>query len=202
MAHPTKLPAVLVAAALLSTGCGSADEAGRASAAKATEPIAGIEPVAQRPDTVEPTATGSTAPVAPPEDEVLLARKGVIREATVELELLAPRRHRSTVTVSTRLRHIDPWTEPFAVGPTFDDGIEQGGVRDTADGIYLIDMHNGRKHLVARHVSGRCLCDRALARTELSLGEETTISATFAAPPAAVDVFVPGFGTFPDVPLG
>ncbi len=76
---------------------------------------------------------------------------------------------------------------------------------DTLDDIYLVDGANRKKYLVGRDAQNLCTCDTDLGRGFISAGAPLTLSATFGAPPPdvrAVDVFVPRFGTFKDVPLG
>jgi hypothetical protein len=73
------------------------------------------------------------------------------------------------------------------------------------DGIYLIDRAHAEKYLVARDPDNRCICDAGLANTGVNVGAPLNLSATYAAPPPsvhAVDVVVPRFGTFANVPLG
>ncbi|HET8537226.1 MAG TPA: hypothetical protein VFL73_08620 [Solirubrobacteraceae bacterium] len=93
----------------------------------------------------------------------------------------------------------------------FDDGDTQP-IRNSdsnengysVDGIYLLDRAHGQKYLVARDPDGRCICDTGLEGRRVADGS-ITLSATYGAPPpnvTAVDVVVPHFGTFANVPLG
>lgn len=100
------------------------------------------------------------------------------------------------------------------VGSELDDGIFQestapdadsiiGG--STLDGVYLVDGTNRKKYLVGRDARNLCTCDSDLGSAFVAVDAPVTLSATFGAPPPdvrAVDVFVPRFGTFKDVPLG
>ena len=75
----------------------------------------------------------------------------------------------------------------------------------TLDGIYLVDGQNRKKYLVAHDSAGQPLTDSSLSGTFVEPGQFVTLSATLAAPPAdvaAVDVFIPHFGTLAGVPIG
>jgi hypothetical protein len=81
------------------------------------------------------------------------------------------------------------------------DSEENGA---SLNGIYLIDAAHGQKYLVAQDADGRCLCDVDLSDTWVESDAPLNLSATFGPPPPGVhsiDVFVPHFGTFADVPL-
>jgi hypothetical protein len=81
------------------------------------------------------------------------------------------------------------------------DSEENGA---SLNGIYLVDAAHGQKYLVARDADGRCLCDVDLSDTWVESDAPLNLSATFGPPPPGVhsiDVFVPHFGTFADVPL-
>ena len=99
-----------------------------------------------------------------------------------------------------------------SVDRAFDDGIVQP-IRGSdskengfsVDGIYLIDPRHAQKYLVARDADNRCICDVDLSDSGFAKQRPLNLSATYGAPAAdvqSVDVFVPHFGTFSDVPLG
>ena len=73
-----------------------------------------------------------------------------------------------------------------------------------ADGAYLIDAVNKQRYLPARDSQGACVCSMLKHYTQLEAGNSMMFSATFKAVPAGVDtvgVFIPGAGTFTDVPV-
>lgn len=179
---------------LLLAGCG---------AAASSRPVARPAPVAARTVTVpKPKAAASR-------DRVIAARNGQMEHLAVRLEIT--QLERSGTTTSLGLRLVNKGGLDLDVKNAFDDGVTQPirGSRSRAngysiDGIYLIDRERGMKYLVARDTDGRCICDAGLADTSLAYGS-VPLSATFGAPPpdvTAVDVVVPHFGTFANVPLG
>jgi hypothetical protein len=97
------------------------------------------------------------------------------------------------------------------IGSALDDGVVErirgSESRENAfsvDGIYLIDRTNAQKYLVARDANNRCVCDAGLGTTSVGQLSPLNMSATYAAPPPGVrvvDVVVPLFGTFANVPL-
>lgn len=159
-----------------------------------------------------PTATQTVAvpkPKAFTIDRVIAGRSGQINSNDVRLEITHLERTGSTISVSLRLTSESVFAPP--IGKTLDDGetqpirnsssLENG---DSVDGVYLLDRTHGQKYLVARDPDGRCICDVGVG--EIQVGNQPiTLSATYGAPPpdvTAVDVVVPHFGTFANVPLG
>lgn len=156
-------------------------------------------------------ARAADPPVAAPDGE-LASRRGTLDDEEVRLTLTQLRRTGTATSLGIRLtKPTNNWNA--AVAGAFDDGAtqpirgsesEENGT--SLDGIYLIDAVNGRKYLVARDGDGRCVCDAGLKETFVDDdGAPLNLSATFGAPPPdvhAIDVFVPHFGTFANVPLG
>lgn len=143
-------------------------------------------------------------------DRVIAARVSTMEVYPVRLQIVHLDREGSTTSLGLRL------TSRATLGPyvsnRLDDGVTQP-VRNSdsqengssLDGIYLIDRTHGEKYLVARDADNRCICDSELGDTRLTNLGPLHLSATFGAPPddvTAVDVFVPHFGIFANVPLG
>lgn len=196
----TTIAAVL---ALLSVpGClGGDDEQAAEPAPKETETAA------------EPQATSTTPggeQVEVPE-EALASRDGAISGTPVKLELLELKRGGETSVLTFRIATVGG--DEVQIGEKFDDGADQKieGASNTdaplnvtsMDGITLVDTQNRKRYLVGRDSKGVCACDSGLGGVFLG-SDPVILSATYAAPPAdisAMDVLVPGFGTFKDVPV-
>lgn len=201
---------VAVLLALAAAGCGGDDEEPTAATTAGGTEEAGTE--------TTPTVTtgASTAPEqAPPqEEEVIASRESTVGSEPVSLEILSLRRSDAVVNLTFRLRLVGADTATSnrraQVSGTFandvyekaEDGTSTGG--HTLDGISLIDTKNRKRHLVARDSTGHCVCDVNLSSAFVRVDAPLTLSATFGAPPddvSAMDVVVPKFGTFSDVPL-
>ena len=176
-------------------GCGSS----------AAPPVAGAPAAAREP---------AVAPVNAPklvEADPVATRTTTVQDERVSLALLPVRRRGRTATVSFVL--TTKVEEPFDLYTSFDDGALQrvstpgrldARTVDTSDGISIVDTGNAKRYLVARDGEGVCVCTRDLATVELDAGTPARISATFGAPPPAtrvVDVDIPLYGTFADVPI-
>ena len=143
-------------------------------------------------------------------DRVIASRTGAISDFPARLEITHLERTGDTTSLSIRLTSEDPVMAPY-LGGSLDDGqtqpirgsgSEENG--DSVDGVYLLDRAHGRKYLVARDPEGRCICDAGIGDMRVS-DSSVTLSATYGAPAPdvhAVDVVVPRFGTFANVPLG
>lgn len=152
-----------------------------------------------------PAPTGASAPA-------LASRDGMLGDHPIKLEIAELKRSGFTTTLMLRL--TNPTDNGAQVADNFDDGIFQkirtpgassidGG--DSLDGIYLIDTVNRKKYLVGRDSDNACTCDSDLGNAFVYNEGPLLLSAIYGAPPPAVksvDVFVPKFGTFKDVPLG
>jgi len=197
---------VLLLGAAVLTGCGGAGTDG--GAARRTADGSARQPS-------PPTATGEAAGGVTgvlPDPPSLASRRGRVDGVPVRLDLSEVRRNGATVRVVLRLTTRSG--EEAQVSDTFDDGTTQSNTEPdtdstagvfTMDGLYLIDGRNRRKHLVARDRYNLCVCDGDLSDAFLSSEAPLALSATFGAPPPdvrALDVVVPRFGTFADVPLG
>lgn len=156
------------------------------------------------------TAAVEQRPTPTRTDTVVASRKGAIATEPVLLQIVEFRRSRTTVALSLRLSTtVD---ETVTIRDTFDNGLEDkstGGEASTSanslDGIYLVDGEHGRRYLVGRDAQNHCACDDGLGLQGLSKDAPVNLSAIFGAPPPSVktvDLFIPRFGTFKDLPLG
>ena len=182
-------------------GCLGGDDEQAAEAPKETETAA------------EPQST-STAPggeqVEVPE-EAIASRDGAISGTPVKLELLQLKRGGETSVLTFRIATVGG--DEVQIGEIFDDGANQeiegaanadSPVNTTSmDGITLVDTQNRKRYLVGRDSKNACACESDLGAVFLS-SDPVILSATYAAPPEDVsemDVLVPRFGTFKDVPV-
>lgn len=140
-------------------------------------------------------------------------RRGRIDGEPVRLEMFQPRRRGGTVVLDLRVS-TEVEDERVLIGGAFDDGTTETTTDpddplksdfDSMDGISLIDGVGRRRYLVARDRYGHCVCDRDMTNSVLIREAPLRLSAVFGAPPPTVetvDVVIPRFGTFADVPLG
>lgn len=191
--------AAAAAAVVALPACGS--QAGQPSGQTQAPQTDGASPSGQA-----TTPSGTPAPAGP----ALASRQGQVDGQAVLLEIAELKHSGQTATLAVRLTTtVDDRAQ---VAGTFGNGEfeEISGANsiaggNTLDGISLIDTRNAKKHLVARDASGQCVCDVDLGSAFVDSDAPLVLSATFAAPPAGVDrmdVFVPKFGTFKDVPVG
>lgn len=151
-----------------------------------------------------PTGTTTTAAAAP-----LASRTGNVDNIPVTFSIVSLKRAGSTVQLTFSLTTKS--SDRAQVGSAFDDGlfekITSPGAStvsgaDSLDGIYLIDSTNRKKYLVGRDSQNACICDSDLGNGFVGDSAPLFLSATFGAPPvSAVDVFVPHYGTFANVPI-
>lgn len=145
---------------------------------------------------------------------MLASRTGSVGGKEVRLELLELARSGETTALTLRLT-LTGEEGSAQIADTFNDGITQESSAEDAneadvgrtelDGVYLVDGKNRKKYLVGRDENGLCACDSGLSGVFIKPDAPVVLSATFGAPPAdveAVNVFIPSFGTFKDVPLG
>ena len=193
------LSAALAAAALL-VGCSGDEEKPKEGGGNTTGEVR---------TATTPEGGTETAPA----EAVVPGRQSTIDDDPVQLEVLELQRSGETTALTLRLT-VAPGAEESAsaqVSNTFDDGENQkveGGSTTAGygsmDAISLIDTKNRKRYLVGRDSGGACLCDTDLSSAFVKPGAPLLLSATFGAPPAdveAVDVVVPRFGTFKDVPI-
>jgi hypothetical protein len=187
-------------ALLLISGCGGDDADDDTAGGGSTPTPTATETAAAPPEDGTATATATATP-----SEAVASKEETISETPVRLELLSLRRAGELAELELRLTNLqEPETgaDRFQTGGLF-DGPE---IEDdySVDGIYLIDPVNRKKYPVAVDAEGICVCS-ALAGDLLEPGDSIALTATYGAPPddvTQVDVSVPKFGTFRDVPLG
>ncbi|GAA2887089.1 hypothetical protein [Nonomuraea rubra] len=165
--------------------------------------FAGPAPAARdAPSRSEPVAGTTTAPPATvPPDKVLAAREGTLGGHTFNVEIVQLlRRERFVNLTFTATVTKDGGGLGWQVHNAFAAVPSQN---PTVDGVFLVDVKNAKKHLVALDSEGRCVCSRIEALF-LKQDQKAVFSATFAAPPAdvgSVDVHIPNVGTLANVPI-
>lgn len=194
---------LMAAAALAVAGC----DTGGGEPAETEPESSSVSTEREVPDTV-PDGEPAAAEPGP----ALARRDGQINDEPVTLEIAELRRSGGTVALSFRLS-MPAGPAEGDTGPdiedTFDDGVGQydaarGNDENSVDGVSLIDSKNRKRHLVGRDATGTCVCDGNLYVESVSPGSPMVLSATFAAPPPdveAMDVVIPRYGTFKDVPV-
>ncbi len=211
----TAMVVIAIAAAGCGGGGGGESPADGGTGNGSSESVEGVGSIDG--DGAEETGTApeetETAPEETESDGALAASDGQIDDDAVRLEVTELRRSGGTTALTFQLTVDDPSAgedEPSAqIAQTFDDGTGeidggQGQDSSTVDGVSLIDNQNRKRYLVARDSEGFCVCDGELSSKFVEVGAPTVLSATFGAPPSdveAVDVVIPSFGTFKDVPL-
>jgi len=165
--------------------------------------------------TTQASGSGSSASTGSAPRKVIASHDGSDDKIPLRVELNELHRKNGLVDLTFTVRNLlDPNNlgtmaksdARWQVGDFFDDGSLHNGskVTSTVSGLYLVDSANKKKYLTVRDSAGECLCSVDGSNIFVSAGATTVLSATFGAPPdsvKAVDVFVPGFGTFNDVPL-
>jgi hypothetical protein len=152
-------------------------------------------------------ATTTAAVASPP----VASRDGSVDQEPVTLSILSLKRSGATVELTFELTLDKTASQHAQVAGAFDDGEYEkvtspgasglSGV-NTLDGIFLIDTADAKKYPVARDSYNQCVCDINLANTFVDAGAPVLLSATFGAPPSnAVNVSIPGYGTFVNVPI-
>jgi hypothetical protein len=162
-----------------------------------------------------PAGTPAGQPSSAPALAVLASRDAVFQEIPIRVELNELRVEGRVTRLAFTARNLAP-VEPgrtpvrWQIATFFDDGINQtqraASPDDTysADGVYLLDGANAKRYLAARNADRGCVCSSALAGAFVSPGSGVVLTSFFAALPAgvtAVDVDVPGFGSFGAVPV-
>ncbi|UBU10977.1 hypothetical protein [Nonomuraea gerenzanensis] len=186
----TRASTVVILAAL-ATGCQLAGPAPAAEQAPSRS-----EPVV-RASTAAPSLSAATVPP----DKVLAAREGTIEGHTFNVEIVQLlRRERFVNLTFTATVTKEGGGLGWQVHNAFAAVPSQS---PTVDGVFLVDVRNAKKHLVALDSEGKCVCSR-IESLFLKQDQKAVFSATFAAPPAdvgSVDVHIPNVGTLANVPI-
>lgn len=191
-----RAPALTLACVLALSGCGG-------GGTKTVTVGAGGRPVST-PKAPAPVQAGTPA-------KPLAGMDGSIDGKPIRLDVIALTRSGGVSQLTLRVANTLPASATSGsaqIGNTFDDDVNgtTSSPDDpfTVDGLALIDSVNRKKYLVARDTAGKCVCDGDLSATFARPGRSVNLSATFGAPPGSVrtvNVFVPKFGTFRDVPI-
>lgn len=132
-------------------------------------------------------------------------RTSGVESGNMKFELFQPKRRNGAVYLTVRLTAVGKRARVWYA--LSDSNREAGDAENHApDGFQLIDGKNKKIYLVAHDGAGHCFCaPRDLGADMREPGVPVLVSATFAAPPEdvkTVDIQVPTFGMFVDVPLG
>ncbi len=203
--RPRTSGALLLTGLVALGGCGGSDKNDKQSS-KTTQ---------SAPSGAQSTSTSPGGKVVATPEKAIASRDGSVDSKPVKLEIVQLKRSGGTSALSFRLSELTSTGDSSGlaqVASTFDDGILEkekntddptvGG--DSLDGVSLIDSKNRKRYLVARDSNNACVCDGDLGNAFVRQDAPLVLSATFAAPPADVssmDVVVPHFGTFKDVPV-
>jgi hypothetical protein len=151
-------------------------------------------------------ATVPGQPRDPSLDErtVVASRTGGYDDVNARIDLISVRRSGSLATLrftATNTSSTDPddYEHEWRLGTDLGAGPGEYAI----NGIYLVDPAHSKKYPTATDSGDDCVCS---STSGVSIAPSTSreFSATFAAPPAdvnAVDVYVPGAGTFENVPV-
>ncbi|TDE42659.1 hypothetical protein E1295_27340 [Nonomuraea mesophila] len=143
----------------------------------------------------------TTTPATVPPDQVLAGREGTLDGHTFKVEIVQLiRRERFADLTFTATVTKDGGGLGWQVNNAFSAVPQQN---PTVDGVYLVDVKNAKKHLVAKDSEDKCVCSR-IGALFLKQDQSAVFSATFAAPPAdvgSVDVHIPNVGTLANVPI-
>ena len=162
-----------------------------------------------------PSDTGTPDPgqapsVTPGEDSgdlgaPVATRTAAVHEGTMKLEVFQPRRRDNAMYLTVRLTAVG---QKARIWYALSDQDRQAGDSENfaPDGFQLVDGVHKKVYLVAHDGNGHCFCSpRDLGQDAKEPGSPVLVSATFAAPPqdvTKINIQVPSFGTFLDVPLG
>lgn len=204
------------AALLLATGCGlpgttttTGGEAGQPSGQETlVAPVDPIDPADPTPPVPSSSATASPGPVASGSasagDQPVATRPGSFETDKVIATLYPVRRTGETASVNLYIAAQDPDGTFMLLNSLGDGNTETSSKALTSvDGIRLIDPVAKKAYLPAVTADGQCVCspdDGATGEVRTSVW----VTVTFAAPPTQltlINVTVPTFGTFTDVPI-
>ena len=167
-----------------------------------SDPSASDQPASAQPTPADPSQPSGGDQLG----AVVATRTSADGGRKVTLRLYPVQRDGSTSHVNLTLSSAVERTSGVQVGELLADGDYNASDKSglAADGIQLVDGKNAKLYLVASDGRGQCPCSRDLSSVFLSLNAPVLFSATFAAPPpdvTQVDVRIPNFGTFKNVPV-
>lgn len=209
------LAALGAAAALVLGGCsmaGGEPESPDTSASDAASEAAQERDAEQLGEAAETLSSGSpSAEPTPIEDLPVVATRTASADGQpIEVDLNGVNVEGDVMSAVFTVRNVGQGR--IQLSQSFDDGVSNvlpdgGSSTDnafTADGVYVLDGVNAKRHLVARDSSGRCVCSGNFSSTFVSAGQQVVLSATFTAVPddvETVSVVVPLAGEFAGVPV-
>jgi len=209
------------AALLLAAGCNvpttTTSDDGASQPSDQQTVVAPVDPIdpASPTDPTSPvtSASGSATPVAVPVpsgsasagDTPVATRPGSFDQDKVVATLYPVRRTGETASVNLYIVAQDPEGTFMLLNSLGDGNTETSSKALTSvDGVRLVDPVAKKAYLPAVTADGQCVCspdDGATGEVRSSVW----VTVTFAAPPAEltmINVTVPTFGTFTDVPVG
>lgn len=154
--------------------------------------------------TAEPTGASATPTPAEPPEQPVATRPAALLKVKVRGSLYPVQRTGDMATVNLFIESQNP-DETFKIfGALSDNNPETSSKNeDAADGLRLIDPAARKAYLPATTADGSCMCTPDGQAVDFGDSSEW-VTVVFAAPPATttkVDVFVPRFGTFNNVPI-
>lgn len=204
-------------AVLLLSSCGSGGGSGAASDA-----VSDGDGAAAAQHTVEDlqSAAGEDAEpqVVSAELPVIATRETVDNDIPLGVDLNAVTVSGKIMTVLFTAHNLDKDDQRWQIAGFFDDGsgnapLDSDGKRseqfdvmlmDSTDGITVLDTVNGALYHAAYDSARSCLCDVDLGNSFVASGQAIVLMTAFAAPPEDVEtvtVYIPGAGSFDNVPL-
>lgn len=166
-------------------------------------PIPSATALQPTPDPSPTSPLPSTSPTTS-EEQPFASRPGSFERVPVTARMYRVQRSGNTATVNLYIAAKDSgdW---FALGDQLGDGNTETASKSmfSIDGIRLIDTAAKKAYLPAVTADGSCVCSPDDDGTN-NYSNSVWVTVTFAAPPTTstkVNVSVPTFGTFTDVPV-
>ncbi|MBB3326404.1 hypothetical protein [Microlunatus antarcticus] len=189
---------------------GASQPTGEQTLVAPVDPIDPSGPTGPAPSASEGPGTTSPAPVPLPSgsastgDQPVATRPGSFDKDKVVATLYPVRRTGQTASVNLYIAAQDPDGSFMLLNSLGDGNTETSSKALTSvDGVRLVDPVAKKAYLPAVTADGQCVCspdDGATGEVRSSVW----VTVTFAAPPAEltmINVTVPTFGTFTDVPV-
>jgi hypothetical protein len=149
---------------------------------------------------------GASAPRDGSLDErtAIASRPASFDDVSVRFDLISLRRSGNLATLRFTATNTTPGTseDTDKEWSIFSD-LASGPNEYTVNGVYLVDPAHSKRYPTATDSADDCVCS-STSGVDIVPTQSREFSATFAAPPqdvASVDVYVPGAGTFENVPV-
>lgn len=196
--------AALAISSLLLSGCGGSNTDAGKSDQSSTPSVS-----ASGQTSASSQPSGSTSAASPDAD---LGNPAATRTTSsggfeLQLKIYPVQRSGDLATLNFTITVAKGPDGNFQVASLLTDGDDGSGDTesiDTVDGVKMLDPGNKKVYLVASDGSGHCLCTRDTGSVFLKMGETSTFSTTYAAPPSdvtSVSLVFPAFGTITGVPV-